>query len=39
MDQNSKPAIYGFLATAALLGGSIGIAVALVYGLQWIFGF
>lgn len=35
----SKPAIYGLLATMALIGGSIGIAVLAVYALQWLFGF
>lgn len=35
----SRPAIFGLLATTALIGGSIGIAVLAVYGLQWLFGF
>lgn len=39
MDDKSRPAIYGFLATTALLGGSIGVAVGAVYGLRWMFGF
>jgi hypothetical protein len=39
MDGNTRPAIYGFLATTALIGGSIAIAVVAVNGLQWIFGF
>ncbi len=37
--QKARPAIYGLLATTALIGGSIGLAVAAVYGLQWLFGF
>jgi hypothetical protein len=39
MDENSRPAIYGLLATTGLIAGSIGVAVVAVYGLQWIFGF
>lgn len=39
MDSNTKPAILGLLATFGMIGGSIAAAIAVVYGLQWVFGF
>ena len=39
MEENSRPAIYGLLATLALIAGSIVIAAVAVWGLQLVFGF
>lgn len=39
MEQKSRPAIYGLLATTALIVGSIVVAAVAVWGLQALFGF
>lgn len=39
MEEKSRPAIYGLLATTALIAGSIVFAAVAVWGLQVVFGF